>query len=200
MDGVEQEIETWQVVVDADLRGLRQEMKLAADLGRDFSRSLVGAFEGVAVKGKSLQDVFKGLALDLSRMVLKSAFKPLEQGLGSVLGGLFSGGLGGVGGASGVASVAPSLPIPFAKGGVIQSPVGFPMGGGRRGVAGERGAEAILPLGRSRDGRLGVVSQGGGGISVNVNISTPDVEGFRKSESQVAAAMARAVRAGQRNL
>jgi len=195
----EQAVETWTVVVDADTSALQNQLKVASSLGRQFSNSLVRAFEGVTVKEKSLGDVFKGLALDLSRMVVKAAFKPLERGLGSVFSGLLSGvGFGGGGG--GAAAVAQALPIPFAKGGVIQTPVGFPLGRGNFGVAGENGAEAILPLGRSRDGRLGVVSQGGTGVSVTVNISTHDVESFQKSETQVAAMLARAVSAGQRNL
>lgn len=199
MNEIDREVETWKVVVDADSRGLQNELRAASGLGRQFASSLTRAFEGVAVKGKSLGDVFKGLALDMSRLVLKAAFKPLEQGLGAAFAGLLSP-AAGLAGRGGGAAVAQGLPIPFAKGGVVQTPVGFPLASGRRGVAGERGAEAIMPLARGADGRLGVVAQGSGGVSVNVNISTPDVEGFRKSESQVAAVMARAVSAGRRNL
>jgi len=64
---------------------------------------------------------------------------------------------------------------------------------------GEAGPEAIIPLARGRDGKLGVRSQGGG-VNVIVNISTPDAQSFRQSQSQVAAMMARAVSRGQRNL
>ena len=39
----------------------------------------------------------------------------------------------------------------------------FPLRGGGQGVAGEAGPEAILPLERDNDGKLGVRSQGGGG-------------------------------------
>lgn len=39
-----------------------------------------------------------------------------------------------------------------------------------------------------------------GGVNVTVNISTPDVEGFRQSQSQVAAMLSRAVARGNRNL
>ena len=59
--------------------------------------------------------------------------------------------------------------IPFAKGGVVTSPTFFPLKGGKTGVAGEAGAEAILPLKRGRGGKLGVEvmgrSGGGGGDS-----------------------------------
>jgi phage-related minor tail protein len=90
--------------------------------------------------------------------------------------------------------------VPFASGGVIASPVTFPLADGGTGLAGERGAEAILPLARGPDGKLGVAAQGGGGVAVTFNVTTPDADSFRRSESQVAAMLARAVALGQRNL
>ncbi len=199
-DGFENEIETWTVRVEADTRPLQTELRAAAGIGRQFSSALVNAFEGIAIKGRSLGDVLKSLALQLSSLVLKAALKPLEQGFSSLLSGLFSGGLGGSGFASGAAFQG-GLPVPFAKGGVIQSPVTFPLAGGRIGLAGERGAEAILPLARGPDGRLGVAASGrSGGINVVFNVTAADVDSFRRSETQVAAMLARAVALGQRNL
>jgi len=67
-------------------------------------------------------------------------------------------------------------------------------------LMGEAGAEAIMPLSRGADGRLGVRAQAGGGaVSVVMNITSPDVEGFRRSRSQVAAEVGRALARGQRN-
>ncbi len=89
---------------------------------------------------------------------------------------------------------------PFAEGGVVASPTYFPLGRGL-GLMGERGAEAVMPLARGPDGRLGV--RGGASarpVSVNVTISTPDADSFRRSEAQVSAALARAVARGQRGL
>jgi phage-related minor tail protein len=54
--------------------------------------------------------------------------------------------------------------MPFASGGVISSPTMFPMRGGM-GLMGEAGPEAIMPLRRGPDGRLGVE---GGGSTTNV--------------------------------
>ena len=91
--------------------------------------------------------------------------------------------------------------VPFASGGVISNPMTFPLSGGRVGLAGEAGAEAIMPLRRGPDGRLGIAAHGpGAGPNITINISTPDAESFRRSETQVAAMIARAAQLGQRNL
>jgi phage-related minor tail protein len=165
-------------------------------LGRRFSLTLAGAFADIAVKGKGLNDVLRSLALSLSQLVLKAALRPLTDQIGGLLSGLVQGGFGFAKG--GV--LRQGLPVPFASGGVIASPVTFPLANGRVGLAGERGAEAILPLARGADGRLGVMAQSGSGVSVTFNVSTPDADSFRRSESQVAAMLARAVALGQRNL
>ena len=70
--------------------------------------------------------------------------------------------------------------MPFAEGGVIASPAFFPLGRGL-GLMGERGAEAILPLTRGADGRLGVRSSGEARrpLNVVVQVSTPDADSFR---------------------
>jgi phage-related minor tail protein len=196
MTPFDETVETWTVAIDADTSALQAELRTAASLGRQFSTALTGAFEGIAIKGRSVADVLKGLALRLSDLVLRAAFKPLEQGFGNFVSGLLSGSLafakGGV--------VQGGMPVPFANGGVIQSPIAFPLGAGRMGIAGERGAEAIMPLSRGPDGRLGVAApRGGGGMQITFNVATPDADSFRRSETQIAALVARATALGQRN-
>lgn len=199
-------IETWTVAIDADISGLEQQLKVASGAGRQFASALVGAFEGLVVKGKSFSDVLSGLALSFSKIALQSAMKPLEQGLGSMFTGLLSGGLGGGGafaahGFANGGAFSSGVPIPFASGGVIQSPIAFPLGGSRIGIAGERGAEAIMPLARGPDGRLGVSASGGSASpSIVINVHATDANSFLRSESQVAAMLTRAVAIGQRNL
>ena len=59
---------------------------------------------------------------------------------------------------------------PFASGGVVSRPTLFPMANGA-GLMGEAGPEAIMPLKRGKDGKLGV--EGGGTTIVqNINVST----------------------------
>jgi phage-related minor tail protein len=195
MTPFDETVETWTVAIDADTTALQAELRTAASLGRQFSTALTGAFEGIAIKGRSVAEVLKGLALRLSDLVLKAAFKPLEQGFGGFVSGLLSGGLGFAKG--GV--FQGGMPVPFAKGGVIQSPIAFPLGAGRMGIAGERGAEAILPLSRGPDGRLGVAAPRGASMQITFNVATPDADSFRRSETQIAALVARATALGQRN-
>ncbi len=160
------------------------------ETGRAITR-----FSG-AQGGKGFDDILKNIGQRFLEIALKSAFKPLENSLGSMFSSLFSGfgGLGGLGGGGGQTTF-------FAEGGVINTPHFFPMGRGL-GVAGERGAEAILPLSRGPDGRLGVATGAGGNgpVRIVMNISTPDAESFRRSEAQVSASLARAVARGQRAL
>ncbi len=188
----------WQINVSADTSALRTELQRTSLVGRQFSRSMISAFEGIAVQGRSLGDVVRSLGLSLSRMVLGAAFKPLDQAMSRVFGSLFSGGTG-LGFAKG-GVLHHGTPIPFAKGGVIASPVSFPLSGGRTGLAGERGPEAIMPLTRTADGRLGVAAASASNQSITINIATPDVEGFARSETQIATLVARALGRAERNL
>jgi phage-related minor tail protein len=65
---------------------------------------------------------------------------------------------------------------------------------------GEAGPEAIMPLARGADGRLGVQTAGGGRpVNVVINVTTPDVQGFERSQGQIAAQAARVLARAQRN-
>ncbi len=163
---------------------------LASAMSRAFTQATVG--------GKQLDDVLKGLALRISNMALTAAFKPIAGGLMGAFNGLFDG-LGSSGSGGGGLKAAMGAIKPFASGGVIGTPTYFPLSGGGVGLAGEAGPEAIMPLRRGPDGRLGVAGAGRGG-SVTVNITTPDAESFRRSEVYVAGQIARAVARGQRGL
>jgi phage-related minor tail protein len=72
---------------------------------------------------------------------------------------------------------------------------------GGTGLMGEAGPEAIMPLARGPDGRLGVEARGAGGAPVHVtmHVTTPDVRGFSRSQGQIAAELGRLVNRGLRN-
>jgi phage-related minor tail protein len=188
-------ISTWTVAIDADTSELEAQLAQSARLGRQFGATLGVALDGLAFKGRSFTDVVRSLGLALSRITLQAAFKPLEQSFGNFLSSLVTGTAFRSGGV-----IRQGLPVPFAGGGIIASPTLFPLAGNRIGLAGERGAEAIMPLTRGPDGRLGVAASGGGGINVTLNVTTPDADSFQRSQTQIAAMLARAVAHGQRNL
>jgi phage-related minor tail protein len=75
---------------------------------------------------------------------------------------------GAVGFADGGAFSAGRQIQAYADGGVIGGPTYFPMAGGKTGLMGEAGPEAIMPLKRGKDGKLGVSVDGNSG-SVVVN-------------------------------
>jgi phage-related minor tail protein len=183
-----------------ELDGVQGSMKAAGNEATGMSRSVTSsirrAFEGVLLDGKNIGDALASVGQSISSAVLNQALAPVQGAVGSGLQSLLSGVLPFARGAAfGAGRVAA-----FARGGVVDGPTHFPMRGGV-GLMGEAGPEAIMPLARGADGRLGVRGAGGGGaVSVTMNITTPDAEGFRRSQSQVAAEMNRAIQRGRRNL
>jgi lambda family phage tail tape measure protein len=171
-----------------DTTALRNEMQDLNRLADSFGSKLVTSLAASVIHGRKLNEIFKSLALSLANQALSQALKPLGNLVGSLLGGLIPNAKGNV--------ISAGRIMPFADGGVVNSPLLFPLRGGA-GLMGEAGAEAIMPLARGRDGKLGVRG-GGNATHVTVNISTPDVQGFRQSQGQVAAMVARAVSRGQR--
>jgi phage-related minor tail protein len=106
----------------------------------------------------------------------------------------------GTGDANGNVVAALGAIKPFASGGVIGAPTYFPLSSGGLGLAGEAGPEAIVPLTRDANGRLGVAMSGGAPASITVNITTPDLDGFRRSQAYLTGQIARAVARGQRTM
>ena len=82
----------------------------------------------------------------------------------------------------------------YAYGGVVKKPTLFPMANGI-GLMGEAGAEAILPLRRGSNGKLGVQSTGGGfgNIVVNVDASGCSVEGSEQGGRELGRVIAVAI-------
>ncbi|MGL4488856.1 MAG: phage tail tape measure protein [Rhizobiaceae bacterium] len=178
----------------ADTDGFETTLKNLEDRSKQFGAVLTNALKGAATSGKSLEDTLRQVGLSLAGIALDAGLKPLQGMLGNAFSSIFSaitpfakGGMTG-----GVQA--------FASGGVVSSPTYFP-NGGQIGLMGEAGAEAIMPLARGADGRLGIAMSGGGQQpSITVNISTPDAASFVKSQAQVSAMVARAANRGNRYL
>ncbi len=170
-----------------------------ATLSTGISRGLKRAFDGLVFDGMKLSDVLSTIGRSMVNTAYSAAMKPVTSHFGGMIASGVSGLLAGVKPFADGAGFAQGRVMPFASGGIVSGPTTFPMRGGA-GLMGEAGPEAIMPLSRGADGRLGVRTQGGArAVNVVMNITTPDVQGFRRSESQIAAQMSRALARGERN-
>ncbi|QFU08265.1 hypothetical protein PARPLA_02863 [Rhodobacteraceae bacterium THAF1] len=168
-------------------------------LSRGISRGLKSSFEGLVFDGMKLSDALKGVAQSMVNAAYNAAINPVMKHAGGVLATGVQGLMSGMMPFAHGGAFTQGRVMPFAKGGVVSSAQAFPMKGGT-GLMGEAGPEAIMPLARGPDGALGVRAGGGAAsVQVTMNITTPDVEGFRRSQSQIAAQMGRALSRGQRN-
>jgi HAMP domain-containing protein len=144
---------------------------------RGAGQALSNAMTDIAFSGDSMNEVMNNMVESLAKVAYQVMIvQPLIEALKASMG------------AAGwtvkpTVSTAPPVPvsvknangnafsggnvIPFAKGGVVSSPMLFPMSGGQTGLMGEAGPEAIMPLKRGKDGKLGVAA---GGSSTQVNI------------------------------
>ncbi len=190
-------------VFDAELGRMRDSMVFTGREVSSLSSSIGGglrrAFDGLVFDGIKLSDALKTVAQTMIDSVYNIATRPVQQAVGGAVANGLNGLLSGLFPFEKGASFAQGRVMPFARGGVISSPTAFPMRGGR-GLMGEAGPEAIMPLTRGPDGRLGVQTQGGGrAVNIVMNVTTPDVQGFARSQSQIAAQMSRALSRGERN-
>jgi phage-related minor tail protein len=179
------EVDTVTVAVACDTKPTIDGLARLSREAASFSAAITGAFKAAATGGRAFEDVLKDLALRIASIAFDAATRPIANAIGGALGGMTA------------AFGRPATKM--ARGGVIGGPTLFPLARGM-GLAGEAGPEAILPLQRGADGRLGVAGGGGGSTVVNVNVTTPDADSFRRSEAQVTAMLARAVGRGRRGL
>lgn len=185
--GIERNSDAWNQLYDSTLKAEEQrdairkvndEIKRGENFARDFGLTFQSAAEDAIIEGKSLLEVVRALGKDLARIFLRKTFtEPLGNAASRLFENIFP-----TGGAS---SWGPSTGldffVPSANGNVIASPslhryvngvydsprlFGFAQGG----VFAEAGPEAIMPLRRGRDGRLGVEAAGGGGVTNNIDI------------------------------
>ena len=168
-----------------ELGDVSLELERIGDLADGVARSISSAFRGALVDGKSFRSLLGDIARSFADIALKAAIRPLGNLVGGLVGNLFAG-----------TDPALGAVTPFAKGGVIATPRYFPLGAGR-GLMGEAGPEAIMPLARGPDGRLGVAG-GGAPVQVTFNVTASDARSFAASEAEISAMLLRAVKRGTR--
>lgn len=154
---------------------------LYKNIGNTITSSIGGALEGLIFQSRSLGESLSDMAKSLAKMFL-------QFGVQSLMGSIFPSAKGNV--------FAENKIVPFAYGGIVDKPTLFPMANGA-GLMGEAGPEAIMPLRRGVDGRLGVEASGGGmgGIVVNVDATGSTVEGDQQQSKQLGQAIGAAVQA-----
>jgi lambda family phage tail tape measure protein len=200
LEKAQQEAQAWKSIWD--------------EAGQGVTNSLSNAFLSAFDKSKKAGDVLRqGLSDTFRKMaadIMAQALKPLQDALFNIAKTI---------GASIVSSIAgPSVPLAaypgaangayfaggrasFAYGGVVNSPTMFRFAQGgvmRPGIMGEAGPEAIMPLRRGPDGRLGVSAAGaggGGGSTYNISVN---VDASGRSSSQEAQGGDAADNRGQR--
>jgi len=206
MDALAQSVGQSREVVaafDLEMVRMRESATLTnrevATLSRSIGRGLRSAFDGLVFDGLKLSDAMRQVSQSIADAAYNAAISPVQNAVGGFLAQGVEALVGvGVPFAKG-GSFTQGRVMPFANGGIVSSPTFFPMRGGT-GLMGEAGPEAIMPLSRGADGSLGVRAQGGGRpVNVTMNITTPDVQGFRRSQSQIANDLNRALSRGQRN-
>jgi lambda family phage tail tape measure protein len=154
------------------------------------------AFADFVATGKSsFRELTVSILQDLSRIFARAAlFKSLSliPGVGNFLS------LTAANGAV-VSSSARNGIVPYAKGGIVNKPTLFQYangGSGRFGLMGEAGPEAIMPLRRGRNGKLGVESSGSiGNVVVNVDASGSSAQGDQPNAKALGQAIGAAVQA-----
>ncbi|HCR1387250.1 phage tail tape measure protein [Pseudomonas aeruginosa] len=167
------------------------------DLFTNAFRAMEDAVATFATTGKlSFSDFAKSILADMARIATRAA---ASQALSSLFGGFFGG--GNAAAQSGVDNLVSNSGL-FANGGafaggvqmfatggaftnsVVSTPTAFGMSGGRMGVMGEAGPEAVMPLTRTSSGALGVRAMGGGGSQINVEVNIASDGSANVSSSQ----------------
>ena len=204
--------------------GLDAYIKQIGTMHEAVSNLALSAFKGVEDALVSLvttgtanfREFARSILEATSRMILQQlVLKTIMQAIGSIGGG----GGGGGGGftqfnASGVGFnpvafsginlnangnvYAQNGIVPFAAGGIINQPTLFKFASGgslQNGLMGEAGPEAIIPLRRGRDGKLGVAGGGGTVVNVSVDAKGTSVEGDANQGQQLGRVIAGAVQA-----
>lgn len=182
-------------------RAINNYMDAAGNVGKQVESTFTNAFKNMedamvqfATTGKmNFTNFANSVVADIMRIYVRMAI----TGLIGKVGGLFAAGATGgadqgtrleTGGAMSNMQANGGAWLggvqKFASGGVFNSPHLFPMANGGTGMLGEAGPEAVMPLARGNDGKLGVRSSGGGTI-VEVNVvNQATVDGYQATATQ----------------
>lgn len=149
-------IEQYDEAIEKLTSGAAQNLEKTKSITEELGDAFVDTFKSA---GNSIRNVGDLLDTLKSKLASVLANKASEYASNWIADTFFTASANG-----NVFSNAPALSA--YSGSVVSSPTLFPFANGI-GLMGEAGAEAILPLKRGRDGRLGVSMDGGGGYIDN---------------------------------
>lgn len=154
----------------AALDALKERNDRLKSSSENVNRSFAGTFSSIVRGSEDAASAVSKLLDSLADQILTNTFTSLfgKLGLGNIFAPLVTSAQGNV--------FAGGRLVPFASGGIVSSPTYFPMRGGT-GLMGEAGPEAIMPLSRGSDGRLGVRASGGSAAG-RVRIEIVEAPGF----------------------
>jgi hypothetical protein len=186
----EEEIEALRAKY-TEIENLNGKLKQSNSTAKDLGLTFTSAAEDAIVSYEDLGDVLEGLEKDLIRIATrKLVTEPFSNAIGPLFEGFDIGSFftpnakGGVYSGAGISS---------HSGSIVSSPTVFPFAKGV-GLMGEAGPEAILPLRRGSDGKLGVQADGGSGsgkVEYNVSISVDATGGNVQGNNQKATDLGR---------
>lgn len=171
--GSTEAIEKFSEAVKARMGEIPQEVQPVLDgmtvFFEEFQRNIQDSL-GTTIKA-TLKGDFDSISKLWGNMLLDMAAQAIAADVGEYLfpkgkgvGGSILGTIASFFGFANGGAFLNGAPVPvkaFASGTVVGAPTYFPMRGGSMGLMGEAGPEAIMPLKRGKDGRLGVASAGG---------------------------------------
>ena len=193
--------------------GLKSYLESIGAISENVASLTTNAFQGLsnviidlATTGKAnFTDFANSIIKDMIRITTQQLImRPIVQGMDSLFGGgKPTGGIGALG------FTMPSLMAnggvfasngiqPFAMGGIVNNPTLFKFangGGFNTGVMGEAGPEAIVPLKRGSNGKLGIAGGGGTSVVVNVDAKGTSVQGNGGRGDQLGKVLSAAVQA-----
>lgn len=177
-----------QELIDQETKNYELRQKQIAktnNIARDLGLTFSSAFEKAVVGGEKFSKILQGITQDLIQLIIRrKVTEPLFEAFSGVLDGFGGSGnpLAALFNAKGNAFNQSGVTA-FASGGVFDSPQMFNYGGGKLGVMGEAGPEAVMPLKRGANGKLGVSVDGTSSPGQINNISiTVNADGSNRNE------------------
>lgn len=158
---VEQERIEKIIATEEAIRKANEAEQQREQMMNTITSNIESAFMSVVDGSKSVEDAFKSMLRNIILAIYQQQVaQPAATAIGDIIKSFFANG--------GAFSKGVQF---YAKGDVFNSPTAFQHSGGL-GVMGEAGPEAIMPLKRGKNGKLGVQMEGsGGGVTIHQNFN-----------------------------